>query len=198
VKGAIADLDKITWKGRRVIILFDRNVATEASVQAARAMLAKELRGRGAQVDLFDWPDVPDSVNGIDDLLGFWKRDDVLKLLETNKRPDVTPAKMKSQADKLVELAEGVDFFHADVDLPFVSLQINGHVETWPVYSKGFKYWLGRQYYRKHEKAPSSQAVQDALNVLAGRAIHDGPKIPVHTRIAEHAGNLCLDLADEE
>src|SRR5262245_47411786 len=103
----------------------------------------------------------------------------------------------KSQADKLVELAEGVEFFHADVDEPFASVQIDDHRETWGVHKKGFRRWLSREFWLKYQKAPSSQALQDALNVLAGRGIHDGKQISVHTRVAEHDGNLYLDLADD-
>jgi hypothetical protein len=86
-KGVIPDFDKMAWKGRKVVILFDRNVATNESVHTARAMLAKELRERGAEVYLFDWPSAPDNVNGIDDLLGIWTPGDVLALIRTNMRP---------------------------------------------------------------------------------------------------------------
>jgi len=89
-----------------------------------------------------------------------------------------------SQADKLVKLADGVELFHADIDEAFASIVIGHHVETWGVRTRGFRHWLSRAYYMKHQKAPSSQAMQDALNVVVGRAIHDGKQIPVHTRIA--------------
>lgn len=104
----------------------------------------------------------------------------------------------KSQAAKLVELADSVEFFHADVDEPFASIRVDDHVETWGVHRKGFKQWLSRAYYREHQKPPGSQAIQDALNVLAGRAIYDGKQMSVHTRVAGHDGNLYLDLADDK
>src|SRR5438094_354813 len=94
----------------------------------------------------------------------------------------------KSQADKLVELAESGEFFHQDIDEPFASIKVSEHIETWAVYSKGFKRWLSAKFWREHNKAPSSQALQDAVNLLAGRAIHDGKQISVHTRVAEHDG----------
>lgn len=81
VKGPIPDLARITWKGRRVTIVFDANVRTNESVQAARALLAKELRSRGAQVLSVDLPAV-DGVNGIDDLLARWGQARVAELLE--------------------------------------------------------------------------------------------------------------------
>src|SRR5262249_11307233 len=100
----------------------------------------------------------------------------------------------KSQGDRVVELAQKVEFFHADVDEPFGSVQVGEHVETWAVQSKGFRRWLSREFWNRHKKAPSSQAVQDALSVLTGRAIHDGKRIPVHIRVAGLDEKLYLDL----
>lgn len=69
VKGTITDLQKITWRGRHVRILFDANAATNESVNAARRMLAKELIRMGGVVRLLDLP-VEEGINGVDDFLG--------------------------------------------------------------------------------------------------------------------------------
>ena len=69
VKGPISDLDRISWSGRRVFIIFDSDVATNESVKAARRLLADELRSRGSIVLLVTVP-APDGAKvGIDDLL---------------------------------------------------------------------------------------------------------------------------------
>jgi len=82
VKGVIPDVERITWKWRKVTILFDRNVAGNDSVQAARYTLTNELRKRGAEVWWFNWPeDTPAGVNGIDDLIGVLGSEIVLDLL---------------------------------------------------------------------------------------------------------------------
>ena len=52
-----------------VVIAFDANAATNAKVQVARRMLAKELTTRGAVVRIVDIPAEPD-VNGPDDYIG--------------------------------------------------------------------------------------------------------------------------------
>ena len=102
-----------------------------------------------------------------------------------------------SQADKLVELAASVEVFHKDMDEPYASMTVKDHVETWAIRSKGFRQWLAREYWLAHQKAPGSQATQDALNVIAGRAIHDGEQVPVHTRVAEIHDDILLDLVDD-
>jgi predicted P-loop ATPase len=67
-KGVIPDFDHIAWKGRKVWILFDANVATNPMVAAARRYLTLELARRSAEVYL---PDLPGGagVNGCDDYL---------------------------------------------------------------------------------------------------------------------------------
>ena len=67
VKGAIPDLDWITWTGRRVIIAYDADAVTKEIVRIARSTLAAHLRTRGAFVGFLEWG--PDKGKGIDDHL---------------------------------------------------------------------------------------------------------------------------------
>ncbi len=85
VRGPIPDLDRVEWPGREVLIVFDTNVHTNDSVRAARGKLGRELAKRGAAVEFVTLP--PDcGVNGIDDLIGAWGPDKVLKLLQDSKQ----------------------------------------------------------------------------------------------------------------
>jgi hypothetical protein len=102
-----------------------------------------------------------------------------------------------SQATQLVALAEVAELFHDAAGDAYATVAIDGHRETYPIRAKGFRRWLARAYYERHEKAPGSQALQDALSVLDGRAQYDGPELPVFTRLGEHAGAVYLDLADD-
>lgn len=107
----------------------------------------------------------------------------------------------RSQADRLVALAESVDLFHTPggVDSEaYASIPVNGHRETWPIRAKGFRRWLARQFYLEHEKVPGSQALSDALHVIAGRAIYDADEHDAHVRLAEHDGAIWLDLANAD
>lgn len=67
VKGAIPDLDWITWQERRVVIAYDADAVTKDLVRIARSELAAHLRGRGAVVGFLEW-DVAKG-KGIDDHL---------------------------------------------------------------------------------------------------------------------------------
>jgi Domain of unknown function (DUF3854) len=56
VKGVIADFDRISWNGRKVYVVYDANVTTIPTVDAARRGLTSELRRRGGSVL---WVNVP-------------------------------------------------------------------------------------------------------------------------------------------
>lgn len=102
-----------------------------------------------------------------------------------------------SQADILISLAANAGLFHAADGTGYVDLEINGHRETWPIRSKGFKRWLTRRFYEATEGAPSSEALQSALNVIEARAHFDAPQMDVHIRVAGYDGRLYLDLVDD-
>jgi hypothetical protein len=81
VKGPIADLARIEWKGRRVFVVFDANVHTDDSVNRARKGIARELSTRSSEVAFVNLPE-DCGVNGIDDLLAIWGPDKVLELFD--------------------------------------------------------------------------------------------------------------------
>ena len=95
-----------------------------------------------------------------------------------------------SQATRLVELARAADveLFHTPDGEAYASMPAGGHVETYPLKVTGLRRWLARLFFDAEEKSPGSQAMQDALAVLDGKALFDGPELPVYVRLAEHAG----------
>src|SRR5262249_36756709 len=46
-----------------------------------------------------------------------------------------------TQADILSDLAQTAELFHAPDGTGFADLDINGHRETWPIRTKGFRRW---------------------------------------------------------
>jgi hypothetical protein len=102
-----------------------------------------------------------------------------------------------SQATRLVALAEEAELFHSPDGEAYATLAVAGQRQTWLLKSQAFRRWLARQFYEEEAKAPSAQALQDAVGVLEGRALFDGPEYPVFTRLAGHDGCIYLDLANE-
>src|SRR5215471_2993416 len=97
----------------------------------------------------------------------------------------------------LVPNAGCAEFFHTDAGTAFVDLLINGNRETWPIRSKRFRTWLRRRHYEITRTAASAAAINSALDLLEAQAQFEGPEREVRVRLAEHAGHIYLDLADE-
>jgi hypothetical protein len=101
-----------------------------------------------------------------------------------------------TQADILIELAQWAELFHTADGSAFADLDINGHRETWPIRAKGFRRWLARRFYEATQGAPSSEALQSALNVIEAKAHFDAPERTVHIRVGGLDGRLYIDLCD--
>jgi hypothetical protein len=96
----------------------------------------------------------------------------------------------------LIQIAACDELFHTTAGTAFADVLVDGHRETWPIRSKRFRGLLRRRYYEATGSALSGQAISSELDLLEARAQFDAPERCVHTRIAEHAGYIYLDLAD--
>jgi hypothetical protein len=118
------------------------------------------------------------------------------------KEPDTeaeedSSASKPTQAENLIRCADGADLFHTPAGDSYATVPVNDHRETHPVRAKGFRRWLVRAYFERYGRPPGNQALQDALGLLEARADFDGPEREVYVRVAEHGGNVYIDLADE-
>src|SRR6516225_191102 len=102
-----------------------------------------------------------------------------------------------TQADILIGLAEAAELFHSPDGTGFADLDIDAHRETWVIRSKGFRRWLARRYFEATHGAPSSEALQSALNVIEAKAHFDAPERVVHIRVGGLDDRLYLDLGDK-
>lgn len=101
-----------------------------------------------------------------------------------------------SAATRLVKFADEFAFFHDPHNRPLVRLDVNGHVEIWPVNSIQFRNLLAQTYYRRTRAAINRNALADAISTLAGRACYESPEEPVFLRIAPQSENIVIDLCD--
>jgi hypothetical protein len=97
----------------------------------------------------------------------------------------------------LTQIAACGELFHSATGTAFADLMVDGHRETWPIRSKRFRGWLRRRYYEATGGALNGQAISLELDLLEARGQFDAPERSVHVRVAEEAGHIYLDLADE-
>jgi hypothetical protein len=106
----------------------------------------------------------------------------------------------QSVASQLVDLAAGtgVELLHTPDKVGYARVVVGGHRETLSLKSAAFKQWLAGVYYQATGCAAGAQAVQDAVNVLECQARFEGSEKAVHVRLAEHQGDVYLDLGDAD
>jgi hypothetical protein len=183
---------------RRALVLLDSNASTNTKVQQARAALVRQLRSQGADVRVLNLPP-SEHVNGPDDYIGQRGDKAMAEVLDSSENPGAIPApkeSRRSQATKIVELAEGLNLFHAPDGRPYASVVVGDHHETWSTKSKSFRDYLARLFYQVEGSAPNGQSVRDAIAVIDGKARYEGKEQEVFVRVAECGDHLYLDLGD--
>src|SRR5271166_4799740 len=120
-----------------------------------------------------------------------------MPLLSDPLEADDNDADHQAPTDILNAMMLCDELFHTSSGVAFADFITDGHRETWPIRSKRFRTWLRRCYYHATGSAPNPAAIRSALDLLEARAQFDAPERAVSIRVAEHAGRLYLDLADE-
>src|SRR5271169_6005301 len=110
----------------------------------------------------------------------------------------IEDSEWQSKADRLIGLAldAGLELFHDPDQQGWASVRVGGHWENHPIRSRNFQLFLLRTYYGVTGESPGGQAIRAAVELFEARALFDGAECPVHVRVAECGGKLCLDLCD--
>lgn len=190
--------------GRQIFVVYDSDVMLKASVAGAMSRLGAVLESRGARARYIYLPSgaagekvgVDDYLaqgHGVDDLFALATTE--LRALPEGAAEDEEPA---TQSDALVAIGRQEYLFHDPQGTPFARITVGEHLETWSLNSKSFKRWLRHQYFTRHGKAPGSDAVINALGVLEGLAVFEGPEHTLSVRVARHEGAIWYDLGDDQ
>lgn len=130
-------------------------------------------------------------------------RDEVLATLTEIAAAEIGSAQSEtprmSQASMLVSLVrdiKGVELFHTPEDEAYITMPVGDHRVTAKVTGNAFREWLSFHFFQQNQKTPNAQALQDAIGTISGHAKYEGEKRAVHVRIAEHEGDIWIDLCD--
>jgi predicted P-loop ATPase len=104
VKGMIPDIERIAWKGRKVIIAYDADADQNPKVRGARWQLRTALIERGATVGVLEWP-IEDG-KGIDDWLARIGPDHVLSEIAKVTFSDWRSLLIRNDRGKLIACCE--------------------------------------------------------------------------------------------
>ena len=121
-------------------------------------------------------------------------RDTVKSIHSTDLRNNRDKPADTSQSEKLLQLAEPLCLFRDQQKEGFVFLEN----EAVSIRSRKLKQWLAHKLYTAESKAPNSDALIQALNVLEAKAVFDGLQEKLHNRVAEHDRAFWYDLGDDK
>ena len=72
------------------------------------------------------------------------------------------------------------------------------HSEVYQLNGSKFKGLAMFRYLQKYQTSPNPQATGEALQTMAGQALHGGPEIPVHLRVAAQDDKYFFDLGNDK
>ena len=123
-----------------------------------------------------------------------WAADDV----EQGKSKGTEDRKSKATRAVGYVLAAGAELWHDPDGEAYADVPNDGVRQTIQVRTRAFRTWISGIFYEAEEAAIGGQGATDAVDVLAAKAIHDGPEHDVYVRLAYGPdGEIYLDLGDD-
>lgn len=105
----------------------------------------------------------------------------------------------RETAATLVDMVrERCTLFHCPDNEPYGKIEQADHRECWHINSKGFEEWLAFEFYNLLGRVPGEKPLKAALATLAGIARFEGQERSVFMRVANHEGDVWLDLCDQQ
>jgi hypothetical protein len=123
---------------------------------------------------------------------------DKKKAAEANgkKADDADDKRRFKQADILIGFSNEASLFHTPDGESFADITVANHRETHRVRGQGFRQWLRHQYFKQTKSGVNADAMQVAVETIAAKAAFEGEEHQVHIRVAEHEGDIYIDIGD--
>ena len=105
----------------------------------------------------------------------------------------------QNPAEMLIELVDQTDseLWHTTDMEPFITMEIEDHIEHHRLKAEAVKRWLGLIFYVRYGSVPSSQTITNVVNVLEGRSVYQGHEYEVFTRVGKLDDTVFVDLGDK-
>ena len=104
----------------------------------------------------------------------------------------------ESQTSRLAKMVvASANLFHDQHRTPHAQVRIENHHEAMRCRSSEFRNWMCYKLYTTEGKAPGSETINAALNIVEAVALYEGDQIELFNRVAVHDGTFWLDLSDK-
>ncbi|MGH9852507.1 MAG: bifunctional DNA primase/polymerase [Blastocatellia bacterium] len=104
----------------------------------------------------------------------------------------------KRKVDPIDLTLSRATLFHNAEGRQYASIKINGHIETRLIESTAFLLWLNGAYFEDVGAPLHGEEFSKTVRTLRAIAQFKSGERCVHLRVAEHDGNVYVDLADEQ
>jgi len=106
----------------------------------------------------------------------------------------------ENQAEKLIRIGCGAKLFKTPNGEPYATYKVDNTFETNQIDIRGSSYrkWIIYHYHIETGKAPSTNAIIAAMNVILSKAQFEGEIKEVFTRYAFHDNKIYLDLFNDK
>lgn len=107
------------------------------------------------------------------------------------KSPHSSTSSWADDVDSSATIAIGLineyitDLFVDKFDTPFVTITINGHIETLPVKGNKFKKWVCKLFYEFEGRAINGQALASTCNVIEAKALFSDKIKELNLRVSD-------------
>ncbi|GEM_PF-2081521 len=98
--------------------------------------------------------------------------------------------------DPIEFVLKRAELFHDSDGRLYATIKRNGHAETHSIRGKNFALWWKGAFFQDAGKPLSSDTFTAAISVVEAMAQFRGAERRVHLRVAEHVGNIYVDLCD--
>ncbi|OFV71729.1 hypothetical protein [Acetobacterium wieringae] len=116
----------------------------------------------------------------------------VMEGLSENPSADKEPAK---QSDVILELLSDCTLLHGDDGEEYASVEIDNKLYVYKLKTTKFKQFMLKRYYEAKKTAPGSEAVNQALEILAMKANFSDDEIEINRRVGmSEVGKYYYDL----
>jgi hypothetical protein len=143
----------------------------------------------------FDRKDCEEFLRGHKHDNGLLRADTIKSLVKANTEQKDE----RTICDLLLAIAgEGVSYYKDGDGNIYAEFEIDGHIETHQVRSKGFDQWLRRKYYNLFKKGCPSLPMTEAVLTIEAKNLWDCETFPVFVRVGGDSDRVYVDLCNPE
>jgi hypothetical protein len=118
--------------------------------------------------------------------------------VDSDYRETPSPQERRQKNARFLELLSEVELWKGADGRGYATIELDGHREHWPIFSRGFGNWLRLRAQSRGDSVLGNTDVEKITVNLNARCMVLGTVYEVCHRVGRHGENIYLDLADDQ